>query len=408
MIKKFMKHLVKLKMKKQNNLQKETIENLIKENNKLKKNTNLINILIYVLLGISIIQIIIILIPSVNSLTETISISPSVLPSLSIYSGENYTQNITLKTDGNYLVYISYLIENNSNNLEGLNIFYDSPIQVNREKTIPIIISTDYNFFPDSFQISFIASTEKAEEEKVIEFTQNQSIISGDLELNIISTGSGNITIKKFSDNPKSGFGIPSLNKFFQIDVSNSISEGMNETIIRVFYTDDEVNVLNIQESTLRLYYFNETSNEWIEQLGGVNIELNYVWANTNHFSLWGIFGSLPVSSSSSGSSSNGGGICYRGWTTSNWSDCINNKKTRNIEKDWIKCYQVKQEEPLKEKYCESTTCQGDECLIIPPEEEKKDYLPIYLIGSFILLVIVLIIYYANKSDNLKKEKAKS
>ena len=195
------------------------------------------------------------------------------------------------------------------------------------------------------------------------------------ISLNINANGKGNINIKKYATNPESGFGILSLSKFFEIDADNSIN--LNETIIKISYTDAEVNALDIDENTLRLYYFNSTSNTWVIYNGlngGVNISGNYVWAKTNHFSLWGIFGnSIPSSPSVSVSSSGGnggGGLCYRGYKTGNWSECINNTQTREIIIDLTKCYQDIANEPLKIQSCEIVT----ETPIIIPEKpaEKK------------------------------------
>lgn len=94
--------------------------------------------------------------------------------------------------------------------------------------------------------------------------------------------------------------GIPS----FWVDESNSAIEGdMGNTEIRVSYTDAEVSAAGITESSLRLYYYNDTDSSWNvydTPNGGVDTTANYVWAITDHFSIWGIFGSAPTSSSDS------------------------------------------------------------------------------------------------------------
>ena len=95
---------------------------------------------------------------------EVIKIEPKVLESFSIYSGESITRNITIKTDGNYLVYLSWDVEGNSSDMEGFYVDYESPIQVNREREVQVNLSAVYNFYPDSFTIHLFASTEKAEE----------------------------------------------------------------------------------------------------------------------------------------------------------------------------------------------------------------------------------------------------
>jgi hypothetical protein len=82
--------------------------------------------------------------------------------------------------------------------------------------------------------------------------------------------------------------------KFIEINADDSILNDMNETEIRVYYTDEEVSSAGIDKASLRLYYYNSTSNLWEiydAPFGGVDIVNNYVWAITNHFSIWVVFG---------------------------------------------------------------------------------------------------------------------
>lgn len=228
---------------------------------------------------------------------EVISIEPEILEPFSIYSGESITRDITIKTDGNYLVYLSWGVEGNSSNMEGFNVDYESFFRVNREKVIPITISADYNFLPDSFTINFNASTKKAEEASSNEYDETTGNIDTGigLELEIESNGTGIVEVLKFTENPASGFGIPALNIFFQIEVSNEIEQGMNKTTLKVFYTDEEVNALGIDENNLRLYFYNETTGNWQIINSWVDTTNNIVYGVTTHFSLWGIFGEKDI-----------------------------------------------------------------------------------------------------------------
>lgn len=91
---------------------------------------------------------------------EIIRIEPETLEPLQIHSGETILQNITIITDGNYLVFVDYEITNNTHNLEGFSINLPEFIFVEREKMFQIEMSTVPLFKPDSFVIHFIASTE--------------------------------------------------------------------------------------------------------------------------------------------------------------------------------------------------------------------------------------------------------
>lgn len=247
----------------------------------------------------------IVLLFSVVSAT-VITIEPETLEPLQIHSGEIIKENITIKTDGDYLVFIDYTIINNTNNMEGFSINLPIWVFVEEEKTFQIEMSTVSLFKPDSFVIHFFISTEgvEAEETSSNEYNETTEIINTGLgiELEIESNGTGNVTVRKFTENPASGFSIPSLNKFFHIEVSEEIEQGMNETIIKVFYTDEEVNTLGIDENELRLYFFDEITGSWQLINSWVDTTNNIVYGRTNHFSLWGVFGSIiPTQPSGSG-----------------------------------------------------------------------------------------------------------
>ncbi len=145
------------------------------------------------------------------------------------------------------------------------------------------------------------------------------------------STGKGSITVEQYSEKPANvdSFYLPGLNTYLVINDDNLDSALSNETELRIYYTDAEVAAAGIDESTLKLYYWNATSDSWESPLSsGVNTVDNYVWAKTNHFSSWGMFGNSK-SSSSSGTSSSNSGYCDTTWTCSEWSACNNGQQTR-------------------------------------------------------------------------------
>ncbi|MBL7051761.1 MAG: hypothetical protein ISS01_01590 [Nanoarchaeota archaeon] len=100
--------------------------------------------------------------------------------------------------------------------------------------------------------------------------------------------------------------------KAVDVDILDDEDYTLSSANLTISYTEDEIAVDNLDESTLSVYYYNETSSEW-EALEGTTIDTdaNTVSVEVEHFSLYGIFGSQASSSGDSGSdggSSGGGG----------------------------------------------------------------------------------------------------
>lgn len=133
------------------------------------------------------------------------------------------------------------------------------------------------------------------------------------LELVTNSDTNGAVTLVKYDSQPPSvstnTFASP-LNKYVDVVVDSSISSQLNYSIIKMYYTDAEVAAANLQESTLRISRWNGT--DWVKfepPTGGVDTENNFVWANTTHFSTWGIFGtSVPAPASGGGGTTSAAG----------------------------------------------------------------------------------------------------
>lgn len=92
-------------------------------------------------------------------------------------------------------------------------------------------------------------------------------------------------------DEPSGNFGVFGINKFTEITVSNS-SAIIFPIEIRIFYTDEELASAGIDESSLRIHFFNKTNNTWqIEPNSSVDTVNNFVFALVNHLSIYGAYG---------------------------------------------------------------------------------------------------------------------
>ncbi len=97
------------------------------------------------------------------------------------------------------------------------------------------------------------------------------------------------------------------VNRFLEI---NSTSTNISLVKIIIYYTEAELAAAGIDEKTLAIHYFNETSQEWEQLVSAVNLTGNYVWAEVPHLSLYGLFGQpvVPETAPAAASSSGGGG----------------------------------------------------------------------------------------------------
>lgn len=125
--------------------------------------------------------------------------------------------------------------------------------------------------------------------------------------------------------------------RYFQITVSDNVQnetkELINWAMIKFYYTASDLDRTgngdasdggDINESTLKMYYFNESAGNWTKIIedphwvfetgvNTTNVELygksyeGYVWANISHFSLFGLSGETrPFSVTSGGGSGEG------------------------------------------------------------------------------------------------------
>ena len=91
----------------------------------------------------------------------------------------------------------------------------------------------------------------------------------------------------------------PALNKYIQVETSSEMRDAIKSIMLKVYYTDEELNASGLNESSLAIYWYNTTSLEWVKLSTsipwvygtGVNIVQNYVWANVSHFSNYAVGG---------------------------------------------------------------------------------------------------------------------
>jgi len=144
-----------------------------------------------------------------------------------------------------------------------------------------------------------------------LEITTNQSVTNA------------SVYIATYSENPGTpNYALTALGKYIEIETTPDLKNALSWTIIKIYYTDAEVVAAGLDENTLRMEYYNKTSGTWTTYnppfgnapSGDVNTTGNYVRANTTHFSIWGIFGSVPTPTTtttvlpSSGAGGGGGG----------------------------------------------------------------------------------------------------
>ncbi len=124
------------------------------------------------------------------------------------------------------------------------------------------------------------------------------------VSLNISSTSeSGNdaIMLATYSENPSNrNSNAVAINKFAEISAGGLLNHTLSWVIIRMNYNASDI-PSGYGESNLRIYY-NQPNGTWVAFdgaiSGGVNTTEKYVWANSTHFSLYGIF-LLPTCSDS-------------------------------------------------------------------------------------------------------------
>jgi len=145
--------------------------------------------------------------------------------------------------------------------------------------------------------------------ETIINATENESIeievpdANTSIEISVTEAVE-NATITVSSSNHSQvnkSLSVPGLGKYVRIEVSDELQAVLDSVVIRIRYTDEEVQTAGLEEESLSLYRYKPETDEW-ERLTseldwvygtGVDTLQNYIWANVSHFSDYAVGGEL-------------------------------------------------------------------------------------------------------------------
>jgi len=104
------------------------------------------------------------------------------------------------------------------------------------------------------------------------------------------------IVVKNLTSPPPGGEVPPSGFKFLgkHVEIVCEPSDALAQATIRFYYSDDQLKALNIDEASLKVFYWNTASNQWEEYPSTINMAENYVEVTVTHFSIWTLMGQPP------------------------------------------------------------------------------------------------------------------
>ncbi|MBI3413345.1 MAG: S8 family serine peptidase [Candidatus Aenigmarchaeota archaeon] len=136
------------------------------------------------------------------------------------------------------------------------------------------------------------------------------------ITLNISSSSDSGITdsliVAYYANNPSNeNNAAVSLSRFTEISVGGWLNQTLTWVEMRMPYTASEIPA-GYDENNLRIYY-NHPNGSWVlfsgANVGGVNTTDKYVWANSTHFSVYGVF-VMPTCSDNIQNQGEGGTDC--------------------------------------------------------------------------------------------------
>lgn len=187
-----------------------------------------------------------------------------------------------------------------------------------------------------------------------------------------------------------------------------------------MFYNASELATANVLESSLKIYYYNDSLGAWVVEPSQTLVTNDkYAMANVTHLSLFGLFGTAPTTYTPGGGGGGGSSsdYCYEDWKCGSWSACVGGMQTRTCQ-DLNGC--SSSTSPAVSRTCETPKPVVQPEVTKPVEEPKKTTTPIvpktttgkaaepasdvaegwewYAMGAaVVLLVLALIIYFIKR-----------
>lgn len=121
-----------------------------------------------------------------------------------------------------------------------------------------------------------------------------------DIEVDMNQSATGNLTISLFASLPDFiSEELEYASKYITYEVSDNVQSNLDWVIIKIQYDGTEIR--GLQENRLALFWYNESSDSWVELTTdldfvleeGVNTSGDYVWAKVTHFSTYSFTGDV-------------------------------------------------------------------------------------------------------------------
>lgn len=118
--------------------------------------------------------------------------------------------------------------------------------------------------------------------------------------LTYVNVSNASITVESSTNSQvNDSMTVPSLGKYVNIGASQELRDAVSWIMLRIYYTDEELNASGLDESTLAMYWYNTTALNWDKLTKnlpwvygtGADADQNYVWANVSRFEYYAIGG---------------------------------------------------------------------------------------------------------------------